>query len=301
MAKLNLSNSEDIKKLKNELDNILEEKLRKAELNSTLKTLNEQSLGAIKDVFESITDKLYETKEGKKIIARYIKAIREGKNIFDAYTINEFVRKSPHVSNPEKFLNEAVSLANNFDRRAFEEEKKNVSAIVEEAVRLTGVDSGWVNENINRNYKINDSIDYLIANKKNFANLAEYVNNFETVKEHLVKNMRDNVSEDATKNGTELIDELNESMEGLKDWERDAVKKISIARLSKSDFSKLFEEYKEDCCRKLNENIENEDVSVEMKSKFQSMMQRLNEKKYNEESVYEDILTLAELKATLNE
>lgn len=301
MAKLDFSNSEDVRKLKNELDNILEERLHKIDLDSVLNALNEQSFGAIKDVFESVTDKLYETKEGKKIIAKYVKAVREGKNTFDAYTINEFVRKAPHVSNPEKFLTEAISMTGDFNKNAFKEEKKKVSSVVEEAIRFAGVDSAWVNENINRNYAINNSIDYLITHKANMGNLAEYVNNFETVKEHLIKNMREEISEDADKSGRELIDELNESLSGLKDWERDAIKKISIAKLSKSDFSKLFEEYKEECRKKLSESIENEGVSTEMKSKFQSMAQRLDEKKYNEDSVYEDILTLAELKATLDE
>ena len=112
--------------------------------------------------------------------------------------------------------------------------------------------------------------------------------------------MNEKVSDDAKKTGKELIDGLNESLEGLADWEKLAISDIAIARLAKRDMSELFEEYKNKCLEKLSENIEKE-PTVELKSHFETMKKQLEEKKYNEGSLYEDIVTLADLRSKLSE
>ena len=143
-------------------------------------------------------------------------------------------------------------------------------------------------------------MEFLICNKKNFSNLDEYVNNFDTVEKYLEENMKQKPVNEENKTGRELINDLNESLEGLKEWEKSAIRDIAIAKLSKSELSSLFEEYKDRCMEKLDENIENE-KSVDVKSHLESMKKQLSEKEYKAESLYEDIVTLAELNATLNE
>ena len=86
MAKFDFNDKEDVKKLKEELNKIFESKIEKLELESALNELSSQPFGAIKNVFEGITDKLYESAAGKKIIAKYVKSIREGKaSLVDSY------------------------------------------------------------------------------------------------------------------------------------------------------------------------------------------------------------------------
>lgn len=298
MKNFDFTNSEHVKKLKKELDEILESRIRVAETNSVLDSLCEQPFGAIKNVFESITDKLYETKEGKALISKYVRAIREGKNVSNMYMVNECVHHAPHVSNPEMFLNEAISISDGFDAKAYDAEKRAVGNVVKEAAKLVGLNSTEINESVGENYEINKSIDYIISNPKKFSNLSEYVNNFNTVCEYLQENMQAKPSDDAEKTGTELIDELNESMEGLKDWEKGAIRDIAMARLSKANLSQVFESYKNRCIEKLDRAIEN-GTSIEETSHLQGMRERLNEKKASEETFNEDILTLAELEMTL--
>jgi hypothetical protein len=299
MAKFNFNDTGDVKKLKETVNSIFESKIHKLELDSALNGLSAQPFGAIKNVFESITGKLYGSAEGKKLIGKYVKAIREGKNVSDAYSVYEFVYHSPNVSNPEKLLSEALGMAEQMDQKSFDSEKKNVADVVSEAVRFVGEDAVFVNECINKNYGVNRSIDYLMLNPKKFTNLDEYVNRFEEVKEMLCENMSEKPSGDAKKTGKELIDGLNESMEGLADYEKQAISDITLSKLSKRDMSELFEEYRKGCMEKLDENIGKE-KSPEMKSRFESMRKQLSEKKYNESSLYEDIVTLSELKANLS-
>lgn len=300
MAKFDFNDKDDVKRLKEEVNNIFESKIRQLELDSALKSLSTQSFGAIKNVFENITDKLYESAEGKKIIGKYVRAIREGKNVSDAYSVYEFVYNSPNVTNPERLLSEALYMTGRIDKDAFEDEKKKVAGVVAEAVRFVGGDADMVEESVNKNYDANEAIDYLMLNPKNFSNLDEYVNKFDYVSGMLSENMREKPSEETGKTGKELIDGLNESLEGLADFERRAIADIAILKLSKGNPLELFEEYKNGCIRKLDENIEGES-NPEMKSRFETMRKQLSEKKYNEGSLYEDIVTLSELKSKLSE
>ena len=173
MAKFDFNDCNDVKKLKTEINNILESRIQKLELESALKNLSEQPFGAIKNVFEGITDKLYETTEGKKIIGKYVRAIRENKNTADAYSVYEFVYHSPHVSNPNMLLTEALYMVSGMDKQQFAEGKKKIAEIVAEGINLVGKDANFVDENINRGYGINEAIDFLMLNPKNFDNLDE--------------------------------------------------------------------------------------------------------------------------------
>jgi hypothetical protein len=300
MAKFDFNDKEDVKKLKNELNGILESKIQKLELDAALKSLSSQPFGAIRNVFEGITDKLYENAEGKKIIGRYVKAIREGKNVSDAYSVYEFVNRSPNVTNPQLFLSEALEMASGMDRKAFDSEKEKVANVVAEAVRYAGKDAEFVEENINRNFAMNEAIDYLMLNQKNFSNLPEYVNKFDYVREHLEENMEEKPLNEAVRTGKELIAAMNESLEGLESWERSAIVDIAMAKLAGKDPSIVFEERKNACIEKIDENLESE-KSIDMKSHLESMRAQLSEKKYNEGSIYEDIITLSELESKLSE
>ena len=301
MAKFDINKHSDLQKLRDTLNTILEERMRKAGLKEILESLSDQPFGAIKNVFEGISDKLYESPEGKKIIGKYVKAIREGKNSSDAYSVYEFVYHSPVVENPERFLNEAVSLmTEDFDRKAFANDKKRIANVVAEAVSLVGEDADFVRNEINRNLDINEAIDYIITNKKSFGNLAEYVNKVSIVEKHLAENMQEMPNEYSSKTGKELMSDLNEALEGLSDWEKDAIKEVTLTKLSKSNLSELFEAKKNECLEKIDEAIENEN-SIETKAHLENMRKQLSEKKYNEETIVEDIVTLAELNKTLNE
>lgn len=300
MAKFDFNDCNDVKKLKTEINNILESRIQKLELESALKNLSEQPFGAIKNVFEGITDKLYETTEGKKIIGKYVRAIRENKNTADAYSVYEFVYHSPHVSNPNMLLTEALYMVSGMDKQQFAEGKKKIAEIVAEGINLVGKDTNFVDENINRGYGINEAIDFLMLNPKNFDNLDEYINKFSYVENHLTENMAEKPVEPSSRTGKELIDSLNEAMDGLNSWEKEAISDITLAKLSNRDMSELFEEYKNGCIEKIDENIE-KGATTEEKSRFETMKRQLSEKQYSEENLYEDIVTLSELRATLSE
>ena len=298
MIDFNFENSSNLNRFKEEFNKILESRIAKAKLKEELSSLGNLSLGGIKNVFEGISEKLYDLKEGKKLIGKYVKAIRENKSLSDAYATYEIVYGAPNVTNPQLFLNEAIDMANKMSKKEYNEGKKHVTKIVAECVNLVGADAGYINECAHKNDTINEAVEYLMLNKKTYSNLPKYVNKFDVVCEALKSGMKSVVEESAKPK--ELVEKLNEEISGLNEWETKAVQDISIALLSESDLSLVFDKYKNACIESLDEQIENS-TSKEDVSHFESMKSQLMEKTYVKDSAYEDIFTLAELAKTLSE
>lgn len=299
MKKFDLNNSSNLSRFKEEFNKILESRISKAKLNEELSSLKSLPLGSIVDVFQGIADKLYEAKGGKKLIAKYVKTIRENKCLSNAYSTYEIVRNAPNVTNPQLFLSEALSMSKGISKQEYTQAKAKLADVVCECVKKTGVDVDVI-INSKKGGELNESVEYLLLNEKRFSNLPQYVNKFDTVCKALNEGMKHPVSEGENLTGKELIGKLNEEISSLKDWESDALKDISLALLSESSMSELFENYKNKCLEKLDEAIEESD-SVETTSHFESMKAQLSEKQYKKDTIYEDIFTLAELAKTLTE
>ena len=299
MKTFDLNKSSNLGKLKEELNRILEDRIEAAKLNEEVSSLGSLPFGDIVSVFEGISDKLYETKGGKKLIGKYVNAIRENKSMADAFCVYEIVRKSPNVTNPQLFLSEALSIANKISLNEYIEGKERLADVVKECVNAAGIGHKDVNEFARKNNTLNEAVEYLLLNKKSYSNLPAYVNKFDIVCESL-KNGMQAKSEEITETGDELVNSLNEEISGLKEWETDAVKEIAIALLAESDLGEIFNKYKTICCESIDSSIEHA-ASVEEKSHFESMKSQLLEKEYKEASAYEDIFTLAELAETLKD
>ena len=298
MKNFDLKSSSDLNKFKEEFVKILEGRIAKAKLSEELSSLDKLSLGGIKNVFEGISEKLYDSKEGKKLIGKYVKAIRENKSLSDAYSTYEIVYAAPNVTNPQLFLNEAIDMASKLSKKDYTNGKNNVAKIVAECVKLAGSDAEYVYECAHKNDAINEAVEYLMLNKKTYSNLSNYVNKFDIVCEALKNGMKSVVEESAPPK--ELIKQLNEEISGLNEWETEAIREISVALLSESDLSGIFDKYKNICLERI-ENQLNETTSKEETSHFESMKSQLMEKQYAKDSAYEDIFTLAELVQTLSE
>ena len=298
MKNFDLTSSSNLNKFKEEFVKILEGRIAKAKLSEELSSLNKLSLGGIKNVFEGISEKLYDLKDGKKLIGKYVSTIRENKSLSDAYATYEIVYGAPNVTNPQLFLNEAIDMSSKISKKEYEEGKCKVAKIVAECVNLVGSDADYIYNCAHSNDLINEAVEYLMLNKKTYSNLPNYVNKFDVVCEALKSGMKNVVEETASPK--ELVNQLNEEISGLNQWETKAIQEISLALLAENDISIIFDKYKNICLESIEEQL-NEDISKEEISHFESMKNKLMEKKYAKDTAYEDIFTLAELAQTLSE
>lgn len=300
MKNLDFSNPDNIRKFQKVFNETVEKKIYESERKKLLGDLENRSINSLATIFESMSDKLFESEAGKSLIRKYVKAINENADLKKAYQFRNAVI-DPHTNNPESYLNEAISMAS-IEKNNYEKGKKNLSRILREMVELTGVGNKDIVLMLNENEHVSDSLEYLLSNKKYFKNLHEYVSNKEVVRDYINENKKPLITEESeeSKTTTELIGELNGVLKSLDEWQRNAMVKIAENRLSRLGDDKLFEEFKNDCLSVMKEKIEESDDAGEV-SKLKLMETQLSEKTYDEKEFINDIMNLAELKKTLSE
>ena len=116
------------------------------------------------------------------------------------------------------------------------------------------------------------------------------VNDANIVNESIVDNRK----------ASELVNDLSNITDGLEEWQKRVVNDISKYILENKTKEDLFNDYKEECINTINESINNtEDGNFETVSQLKGMVSQLSEKKYNKETVNEDLFMLSELRQTL--
>ena len=301
MKNINLDKSSDLLKFKNEMNSVLENRIRKAELNEAIENFSNLSLGDLSSLFESVSVNLFDSENGKKIIGKYVKELKENKELGKAFAIYHIVKSPEHISDVNLFLSETFSISNDIDKKKLNEGKKKISGIVAEAVKEVNMNASQINDIVSESKEVNSAIEYLITNKKTAKNIYEHVNNLSILKEHVCASVPEK-SEESDKGvkdlSEELVSTLNEN--GLESWENKAIWDIVSTNLSKGSKESLFEKYKSDCVNKIDE-ILNEREDVAEKSRLSAMKQQLEGKAYSETTLTEDVLNLSKLYHTLSE
>lgn len=298
MKKIDLNNTNDLRKFRDSLSAILESRITELELNDAIDSIGKMSFGDVKILFENITARLYESKNGMKLIAKYTNTIKESESLRNLYQLFENINDTKYISNPEMFLNEAVALSKITNRKSYDKDLHTLSNIVKESVRLAGLTTKEIQETINDSHKmINESVDYLVKHKKTLNNLREYVENSTNVLNFFNENMNE-TEETLSENTIATVEDINKLIaEGLTPWESELVGAYVMNCLSNGNKSDIFEQYKNDCINIIDESLEDEEN--EDKAQLIAMKERLMEMSFNENTIVEDLINIADLKHTL--
>ena len=139
--------------------------------------------------------------------------------------------------------------------------------------------------------KLYEAIDFVLTNKKSINNIDEY----NKIKDSLVEKFdRDN--KDKTDNDTvneKYETSLSEMTEKYKDLTDDEIKLIEDIISSDKDKSSLFEEYKSETIGVIDETIKK--ASEEDKEQWLNIKETLSEKKYNKDTLIDDVLKFVEI------
>ena len=147
MSKLNLNTKDGLTRLMNEMNSILEKRIKTVELNESIDNVDNISFLECKQIFESISDKLYETKEGQKIIANYIRTIKSNAPLRALYTLSENIKtlsngEKKFISNPSMFVTESINMVRELDQKKLQEGidrlRSEIKKAIKEAVAYNG-------------------------------------------------------------------------------------------------------------------------------------------------------------------
>jgi len=240
----------------------------------------------LKESFEGFASDLIKFNEGKKLIGAYVNCIRDNKNLTKAHTLCECIRKADKNEDVHSYIQEAMSMIGLVDKN-YNKECEKLGKIVAEAYLV-----GSKNNDIHlpEKSRIEESVEYILSNKKNPRNLSEYNAHMKNIAEWVAENNKEvSISESKSQKAYSLIENFNKKY--TNELEEDAVNFV------KESFTcgkkPMFESYKTKCITKINEALKN--CSGDENERLQMILEKINSKVYNPETVNADIFSLLEI------
>ena len=287
--------------VRNEFNRLVNEQIETHKYNDVLENINTLGLGKIRNLYESISDTMLESDSGVKIMRKYVKTIKENKDLKKVFSFYNFIDNLDVDSDSRwAYITEGLKCLDGINKRNYKKGVKELGNIVSEGVKISNISRNVIEECINNTNDVYESVDFLVLEKPTLKNINEQVIaknnilNFLDNKTAIVKESCDN-----EKTNKELINEINEELSEINEsWMKELIEDITLNNLSNNGNKVLFENYKNDCLM-IIENIVNSDNEIEDKSKMYSLKEKLSNKEYNAESFNNDIINLAELKSTL--
>lgn len=285
----------EVEDYRNEINEMCDKRNEFITLCECANSLSEKSFGYIKEAFENISPKLFETSEGKKLLNKYTKVIREHKNLSTLHTIYENIRKTGKDMDIDFFVNNIATTEWDINSSTIKEDTKKIGRVLSEAYLLIGEEANAMLPK--ENQALSSAVEYIAEHKKTRKNIAEYSSAVKVIKENIsknesVKNMFENVN--LSNLSEDLIKEFNvKYSDKLNANEITILKEIS----SSNDRESIFNKYKNVCVAKISEAKKNFDTQGDTASsdRLSTVLEQVTNKSFVLETVCTDICSLIEL------
>ena len=227
-------------------------------------------------------------RNGKKFINEVSNLIKNNKVLKEQFNIYNSICNKKNVSNPESYVDGVLEYVSKLNIN-----KNDIRKANEKLIDL--IES---NANVNKLLDIDDDIlklyeeiEFILTNKKSINNIDEYNKIKNSLVEKFDRDNKDNSDNNTVNENYETS--LSEITEKYKDLTDDEIKLIEGIISSDKDKSSLFEEYKSETIGNIDEVIKN--ASDGDKEQWLNIKEALSEKKYNKDSLIDDILKFVEI------
>ena len=294
------NNISELERIRKAFNSVVDKEQELNRIHSLKESVEELSIPELKQVYESISDKLYATDGGKKLLSKYIKLVTENKTMQTEYVIVNGIYSPMDVMDTPMYITELFAIHGKRDKE-YKAKKGQVVALLKECIDTVNMSSSDLENIINESKNdVNSSIEYLLSVKRTASNVNDRVKSMKLLEGKV--NDANIVNESVVDNrkASELVNDLSNVTDGLEEWQKRVVNDISKYILENKTKEDLFNDYKAECINTINESINNtEDGNFETVSQLKGMVSQLSEKKYNKETVNEDLFMLSELRQTL--
>ena len=294
------NNINELERIRKVFNSVVDKEQELNRIHSLKESVEELSIPELKQVYESISDKLYATDGGKKLLSKYIKLVTENKTMQTEYVIVNGIYSPMDVMDTPMYITELFAIHGKRDKE-YKAKKGQVVDLLKECIDTVNMSSSDLENIINESKNdVNSSIEYLLSIKRAASNVNDRVKSMKLLEGKV--NDANIVNESIVDNrkASELINDLSNVTDGLEEWQKRVVNDISKYILENKTKEDLFNDYKTECINTINESINNtEDGNFETVSQLKGMVSQLSEKKYNKETVNEDLFMLSELRQTL--
>ena len=264
--------------------------LANSEVNAATEKMNalygeSRNFGIIYKVIEENANDLLSNESKRKAYSKIINEIRKDRTLKKQFNVYEALRNPLNVDYASTYVNDVIALASD----GLTEERMRDSN--EKLIKL--IEKGGLDECVDiddEEMDLYESVEYLLTHKPSIKSMAEYSNAkglvSEYVERHNVKKEENTVNESEYKNKLKSITEKysNELTEG----EMELMRMVESA----DDKEKLFNEKKNEAIKSIQESAGSDADEV---------LEKLNEKVYNERTLMQDIAEFSEITNIMSE
>lgn len=290
-----LNTIQEVESYRNMINEMCDKRHKFIVLCEEAKELSTKSFGFIKESFEALSPILFKSSEGKKLMNKYTKMIKENKNLSSLHTINENIRKAGSETDIDFFVNSLMVVEWGVNPSTLKEDTKKLGRVLSEAYLLVGEEAKGLIPN--ENVSLSNAVNFIAESKKGIKNISEYSDAARIIKEHIKsKDAKKNVFEsvDLDTLAKKLVEDFNVKYgDKLTIEEANALREIS----SSKDRESVFNKYKEVCKSKITEAKKNFESKGDKASsdRLGVVLEQIASKSYVLDTVGADICSLIEL------
>lgn len=290
-----LNTIQEVESYRNMINEMCDNRHKFIVLCEEAKELSTKSFGFIKESFEALSPILFKSSEGKQLMNKYTKMIKENKNLSSLHTINENIRKAGSETDIDFFVNSLMVVEWGVNPSTLKEDTKKLGRILSEAYLLVGEEAKSLIPN--ENVSLSNAVNFIAESKKDTKNISEYSDAARIIKEHIKskdakKNVFESIDLDAL--AKRLVEDFNVKYgDKLTIEEANALREIS----SSKDRESVFNKYKEVCKSKITEAKKNFESNGDKASsdRLGVVLEQIASKSYVLDTVGADICSLIEL------
>ena len=293
-----INNIETLREMRKEFNDICEIQEKHLQAIEEAKNLNTKSFLFIKESFDNLSENLFKTKDGRKIINRYINEHKNNKDLQKMFFVYENITRANKNLNVDVLLDEMKNLVGDINETKLNKGIKNISKLLKEAYVIIGTDSSKLISTHN-NTILDESVNYVVTNSKKLDNLTRYSMCVNEIKKFINNNeVTTPIFENTVLKPEDVINEFNEkySEETLGKDEY----KLFLEIKNAEDKSQVFEKYKNECLKTLEEAINSNQDQITCNQLYE-FKTRITRKEYNADTVGTDVANFIELQKTIKE
>jgi hypothetical protein len=289
-----INNIDELKKLQETLNEACNKRMSVLNVKAEAENLDIPSYLYIKESFENMSETLFKSAKGRKLIGKYIREHKMNKELSKLFHIYENLAKADKTINVTTMIQDMKNMVGEINENKLNAGIDNLKKLLKESYITIGENAkDLLSEN--KNGGITQYVDYVFTTPLKMDNVVKYNKCINEIKSYVDNNEVKGVT---FKKATQVdVDECYARYNNLlSDDNTEILKEIREAENKEL----VFEKYKNECLASIDEAIKT-DIDQFSCDKLYEFKTKIQNKMYNEETLGLDISNFIELKNVVKE
>lgn len=252
-----------------------------------------RNFGIIYNILEENVKNALKENKNTKFVGSFVRLIKEDRILREQFKIYEAFCNKTIKGDIEEYINEAVNITPIFSL-------KKLATANEKLIHL--IKNNKLNEFVeisDEKVKLYESVEYILLHKKDYNSIENFNNCKKIIKENIIKNnenstfSKEKINENKYK--SDLNNVINKHIQQLNEDEINLMEE-----LCNTDKEKTFNKYKEETLNFISEQI-SMTLDASDKIDWNNVYNKVNAKKYNENTLLEDVSSFINIQNIIEE